>query len=48
MRFHEVVHSIYFDDLDALQILHNSRYVLLIERTIGSFFRHLGFTGTSL
>src|SRR5689334_14114570 len=45
MRFHELVHSIYFDDLDALQILHNSRYVLLIERTIGSFFRHLGWTG---
>jgi acyl-CoA thioester hydrolase len=45
MRFHEVVHGIYFDDLDALQILHNSRYLLLIERTIGSFFRHLGWTG---
>ena len=45
MRFHELVHGIYFDDLDALQILHNSRYLLLIERTIGSFFRHLGWTG---
>lgn len=45
MRFHEVVHGIYFDDLDAFHILHNARYVLLFERTIGSFWESLGFVG---
>ena len=38
MRFYEAIHGVYFDDLDALQILHNSRYLLLFERTIGSFW----------
>lgn len=38
MRFFEAVHDVYFDDLDALQILHNSRYLLLFERTIGAFW----------
>ena len=47
MRFHEVVHDIYFDDLDAFQVLHNARYLLLFERAIGAFWRHLGF-GTLL
>lgn len=46
MRFHEVVHGVYFDDLDPFQILHNARYLLLFERTIGSFWRHLGWGGT--
>ncbi len=41
MRFFETVHGVYFDDLDAYQILHNARYVLLIERTIGAFWEHL-------
>lgn len=45
MRFHETVHGIYFDDLDAFQILHNARYVLLFERTIGSFWQNLGSGG---
>ena len=45
MRFHEVIHSVYFDDLDAFQILHNARYLLLIERTIGSFWRKMGWGG---
>ncbi len=45
MRFHEVIHPIYFDDLDAFRILHNARYVLLFERTIGAFWRHLGWGG---
>lgn len=45
MRFHEAVHGVYFDDLDAFQILHNARYVLLFERTIGSFWNHLGWGG---
>ena len=45
MRFHEAVHGVYFDDLDAFRILHNSRYILLFERTIGSFWEHLGWAG---
>lgn len=45
MRFHEAVHGVYFDDLDAFQILHNARYLLLFERTIGSFWRYLGWSG---
>lgn len=43
MRFHETPQGIYFDDLDAFQILHNARYLLLFERTIGSFWEHLGY-----
>src|SRR5690606_2010962 len=45
MRFFERIHGVYFDDLDAFQILHNARYVVLMERTIGSFWRHLGVSG---
>jgi acyl-CoA thioester hydrolase len=46
MRFHEAIHGVYFDDLDALQILHNARYLLLFERTIGSFWnRAMGWGG---
>jgi acyl-CoA thioester hydrolase len=45
VRFHEAVHGIYFDDLDAFQILHNARYLLLIERTIGSFWQRIGWGG---
>lgn len=46
LRFHEAVHGVYFDDLDAFQILHNARYLLLFERTIGSFWRQLGWGST--
>jgi acyl-CoA thioester hydrolase len=45
MRFYETIHGVYFDDLDAFQILHNARYVVLMERTIGSFWKHLGSAG---
>lgn len=45
MRFHEMVHGVYFDDLDAFQVLHNSRYLLYFERTVGSFWQHLGWSG---
>ena len=45
MRFHERVHGVYFDDLDAFQILHNARYLLLFEHAIGSFWRYLGWAG---
>ncbi len=44
MRFHERVHGVYFDDLDAFQILHNARYLLLFEHVIGSFWQHLGWS----
>lgn len=42
-RFHEQVMGIYFDDLDPFQILHNARYLLLFERTLGSFWQKLGY-----
>ncbi len=45
MRFHETVHGVYFDDLDPFEILHNARYILLFERTIGAFWRHMGWGG---
>lgn len=47
IRFHENIHGVYFDDLDALGILHNARYLLLVERTIGSFWQRVG-TGHAL
>ncbi len=46
MRHFEQVHAVYFDDLDAFQILHNARYLLLFERTIGAFWQRLGWGGT--
>lgn len=42
MRFHEEWMGVYFDDLDAFQILHNARYLLLFERTLGSFWETVG------
>jgi acyl-CoA thioester hydrolase len=42
-RFHERVMGVYFDDLDTYHILHNARYLLLFERTLGSFWHSLGF-----
>lgn len=45
MRFFETTHDVYFDDLDAFQVLHNARYLLLIERTIGAFWSRLGWGG---
>ena len=42
-RFHETVFGIYFDDLDPFKILHNARYLLLFERTLGAFWMELGF-----
>lgn len=44
-RFHEHVHGVYFDDLDPFGILHNARYLLLFERTLGSFWQAMGFRG---
>jgi acyl-CoA thioester hydrolase len=45
MRFHEEIQDVYFDDLDPFGILHNARYILLFERTIGAFWRKLGWSG---
>lgn len=42
-RFFETIHDVYFDDLDAFHILHNARYIILFERSIGAFWRHLGW-----
>lgn len=44
-RFFEAIHGVYFDDLDAFGILHNARYLLAFERTIGAFWKHLGWGG---
>ena len=41
MRFHERVMGVYFDDLDMYKILHNARYILLFERTLGSLWEEL-------
>lgn len=43
MRFFEQTLGVYFDDLDPFHILHNARYVLLFERTLGAFWMDLGF-----
>jgi acyl-CoA thioester hydrolase len=45
MRFHETIHGVYFDDLDAFRILHNARYLLYFEHGVGSFWRSLGWSG---
>ncbi len=37
------VQHVYFDDLDALNILHNVRFVLFMERARGELFNALGF-----
>ena len=37
------VQRVYFDDLDALNILHNMRYLLFIERARGALFNAMGF-----
>ena len=37
------VQRVYFDDLDALNILHNVRYMLFIERARGDLYNALGF-----
>ena len=37
------IQRVYFDDLDALNILHNVRYLLFTERARGELFNALGF-----
>jgi acyl-CoA thioester hydrolase len=36
--------QVYFDDLDAMGLLHNSRYALLVERAIGAYWNRLGWS----
>jgi len=43
VRFYEQTQGVYFDDLDPFHILHNARYVVLFERTLGAFWMELGF-----
>jgi len=42
MPFRSIQH-VYFDDLDALNILHNVRFLLFTERARGELFNQLGF-----
>ncbi|MFI7441800.1 acyl-CoA thioesterase [Nonomuraea indica] len=35
---------IHFDDLDAMGLLHNSRYSLLVERAISAYWAELGWS----
>ncbi|MFO0658688.1 MAG: hotdog domain-containing protein [Polyangiaceae bacterium] len=37
------IQRVYFDDLDALNILHNVRYILFVERARGELINALGF-----
>jgi len=37
------IQHVYFDDLDALNILHNVRFLLFMERARGELFNSLGF-----
>ncbi len=37
------IQHVFFDDLDALNILHNVRFVLFMERARGEFLNSLGF-----
>jgi len=37
------IQRVYFDDLDALNILHNMRFLLFTERARGELFNALGF-----
>lgn len=40
---HETV-QVHFDDLDAMGLLHNSRYAVLVERAIGAYWHRLGWS----
>jgi len=36
--------DVHFDDLDALGMVHNSRYVLLVERALASYWTARGYS----
>lgn len=42
----ERVLEVFFDDLDAVGIVHNVRYLLFAERAIGAFWQKLGLSTT--
>ncbi|MEV4571262.1 thioesterase family protein [Nonomuraea sp. NPDC049419] len=35
--------QVHFDDIDAMGLLHNSRYALLVERAISTYWQRLGW-----
>jgi acyl-CoA thioester hydrolase len=35
---------VYYDDLDAMGIVHNARYAVLLERALDAFWRRHGYT----
>ncbi|WP_327085290.1 acyl-CoA thioesterase [Nonomuraea sp. NBC_01738] len=35
--------QVHFDDLDAMGLLHNSRYALLVERAVSAFWTEIGW-----
>ena len=35
--------QVHFDDLDAMGLLHNSRYAVLVERAISAYWQRLGW-----
>ncbi|WP_055477819.1 acyl-CoA thioesterase [Sphaerimonospora mesophila] len=35
--------QVHFDDLDAMGLLHNSRYALLVERAVSAYWHRLGW-----
>jgi len=38
--------EVFFDDLDAVGIVHNIRYLLFAERAVGAFWKKLGLSAT--
>jgi len=45
VRYHERVHGVWFDDLDPYGVLHNMRYLALVERTLSTLWREAGLGG---
>jgi acyl-CoA thioester hydrolase len=36
--------DVHFDDLDAMGVVHNGRYALLLERALGAYWTRLGWS----
>ncbi len=43
--WHERVQGVWFDDLDPYGVLHNMRYLALVERTLSTMWRSCGLGG---
>jgi acyl-CoA thioester hydrolase len=41
---HAIPVQVHFDDLDALGVVHNARYAVLLERALGAFWIERGWT----